>query len=137
MSNIIRIIDTLQDLKLIVYFDNISPLKIELFKYTGSIKIISFKKLKVFDFKNFKIHFYSFFFKKESGRKKLNDATLPNPSDTATICYTSGTTGTPKGAILTHGNIMSNEGAIYRVRHKVSNYYYLSHIKKNLLNIFL
>src|SRR5215212_5066752 len=30
------------------------------------------------------------------------------PSDLATLVYTSGTTGNPKGAMLTHGNITSN-----------------------------
>ncbi|KAG0298450.1 hypothetical protein BGZ98_000209 [Dissophora globulifera] len=29
------------------------------------------------------------------------------PSDVYTICYTSGTTGNPKGAMITHGNIIS------------------------------
>jgi len=32
----------------------------------------------------------------------------PSPGDVALINYTSGTTGTPKGAVLTHGNIIAN-----------------------------
>lgn len=32
----------------------------------------------------------------------------PSPKDIATFCYTSGTTGDPKGALLTHENIISD-----------------------------
>ncbi|VDM41154.1 unnamed protein product [Toxocara canis] len=32
---------------------------------------------------------------------------VPKPEDLCTICYTSGTTGQPKGAMLTHGNIIA------------------------------
>lgn len=35
-----------------------------------------------------------------------------NESDPATIVYTSGTTGEPKGVVLTHGNILSNVRAV-------------------------
>lgn len=35
----------------------------------------------------------------------------PKPDDVATLVYTSGTTGNPKGAMLTHGNIASNVAA--------------------------
>ncbi|MBX9680656.1 MAG: AMP-dependent synthetase/ligase [Gemmataceae bacterium] len=35
-----------------------------------------------------------------------------SPHDLATIMYTSGTTGNPKGVMLTHGNLLSNAAAI-------------------------
>jgi long-chain acyl-CoA synthetase len=37
----------------------------------------------------------------------------PAPTDVAAFCYTSGTTGNPKGALLTHENIMSAIAGFY------------------------
>jgi long-chain acyl-CoA synthetase len=43
---------------------------------------------------------------------KLAEPHQPRPDDLFTVCYTSGTTGEPKGAMLTHRNVLSNVQAL-------------------------
>ncbi|KAL3976016.1 hypothetical protein ACER0C_021902 [Sarotherodon galilaeus] len=49
------------------------------------------------------------------GRRNLKDPVPPQPQDLAVVCFTSGTTGKPKGAMITHGNIASNTSSVIKI----------------------
>lgn len=48
------------------------------------------------------------------GRKNLSKPVPPKPEDLSIICFTSGTTGDPKGALLTHENVVANAAAFMK-----------------------
>ncbi|KTF72617.1 hypothetical protein cypCar_00025185, partial [Cyprinus carpio] len=49
------------------------------------------------------------------GRENLKPPVPPKPQDLAVVCFTSGTTGKPKGAMITHGNIASNTSSVIKI----------------------
>ncbi|NXV76491.1 ACSL5 ligase, partial [Atlantisia rogersi] len=50
----------------------------------------------------------------ELGRNNIREPVPPKPEDLCVVCFTSGTTGDPKGAMLTHQNVVANAAAFLR-----------------------
>ncbi|KAG8579000.1 hypothetical protein GDO81_010684 [Engystomops pustulosus] len=55
----------------------------------------------------------------ECGRKNRRSPVPPTPDDLSIVCFTSGTTGNPKGAMLTHGNVVADFSGFLKVTEKV------------------
>ncbi|KAK4798830.1 hypothetical protein SAY86_031156 [Trapa natans] len=76
------------------------------------------------------------------GQSNLQPFNPPKPDDIATICYTSGTTGTPKGAVLTHGNLIANvAGSTFSIKFYPSDVYIsylpLAHIYERVNQVMI
>ena len=75
---------------MIVSLDDIADVISTYYKEYPSLKFFSFSQFELL------------------GKNTPMDHIPPSPNDLATICYTSGTTGLPKGVLLTHGNLIAD-----------------------------
>ncbi|XP_060942587.1 long-chain-fatty-acid--CoA ligase 6 isoform X2 [Limanda limanda] len=53
------------------------------------------------------------------GREHYRKPIPPAPDDLSIVCFTSGTTGNPKGVMLTHGNVVADFSGFLKVTDKV------------------
>uniref|UniRef100_A0A8C3K5H3 Long-chain-fatty-acid--CoA ligase n=1 Tax=Calidris pygmaea TaxID=425635 RepID=A0A8C3K5H3_9CHAR len=67
----------------------------------------------------------------ELGRNNIREPVPPKPEDLCIVCFTSGTTGNPKGAMLTHQNVVANAAAFLRST-EVSFCWWLCHSVKKI-----
>ena len=123
LVNISEQINELPFLKLIVHFDDLTKEQIGSLNLPESIDLISFQSLIELgrsDLRPPVVIQWNFF------TNRVHQSFMfifinkpPKPSDIATICYTSGTSGVPKGAMITHANVISAEAALYKQLHRV------------------
>ncbi|KAM4526041.1 long-chain-fatty-acid--CoA ligase 5 isoform 1-T1 [Fundulus diaphanus] len=82
-------------LKTVVLMDPFSPDLIERGKKCG-VDIVSLEDMEAL------------------GKSNLQKPVPPRPEDLSIVCFTSGTTGNPKGAMLTHENVVADAAAVVK-----------------------
>ncbi|XP_012889249.1 PREDICTED: long-chain-fatty-acid--CoA ligase 6 isoform X2 [Dipodomys ordii] len=55
----------------------------------------------------------------DCGQENRQAPVPPQPDDLSIVCFTSGTTGNPKGVMLTHGNVVADFSGFLKVTEKV------------------
>ena len=88
IKSLLKVKDMCPSLKNIIYVDEV-PNEVKAEVEAAGLKLLSFAEVE------------------EAGASQPVDPQPPKPDDIATFCYTSGTTGKSKGALLSHRNMVS------------------------------
>ncbi|XP_042520574.1 long chain acyl-CoA synthetase 8 [Macadamia integrifolia] len=98
LKKLAAISSSLQTIKNIIYFeDDGSAIPTDLLASISNWTVSSFSEVE------------------KQGRANTTPARLPSKSDIAVIMYTSGSTGLPKGVMITHGNIVATTASVMTV----------------------
>ncbi|XP_073013165.1 long chain acyl-CoA synthetase 9, chloroplastic [Typha latifolia] len=98
LKKLIDISGQLDTVNCVIYLnDEGIPNEVSLAKKNTSWKVASFEEVQIL------------------GRENSVDADMPASSDVAVIMYTSGSTGLPKGVMMTHRNVLSTVSAVMTI----------------------